>query len=177
MKAYEPEGKKTHVTFQVQRIKPMRKEAYYKFPIKLWKKLDKRSKRFSDGTKVNVNQITNIDDLARVIFLKYGYGIYNVCFYNRWNINKKFNYKHRCRFKRCQFHPEFKGNEKHNPSKTKCKRYKVYKVGQACRLNPRYRPTQCKKIQLSIFPDTSKKGFKVSASDSTMYTFWFWKGK
>ena len=73
------------IRIQVQYIKPIKKSSYVNMPKQFIKKSDKLSKKFSDSILVKIVDIDTRSKLGFVIRKHYGFGTFNILFFNKWN--------------------------------------------------------------------------------------------
>jgi hypothetical protein len=154
------------IKIRVQKYRLINKYALQNLPRRLQAKWDKTAKVLQPGSIVaNPSEISNEQLLAGVIFRKYGYGTFNVLFFNYWNLNKHYSRRHKCKQKTCKWH-------------NKCTKQYKYKKGQICKDNPKFRPAWSPRIRIIISPADNIQGFNFKTKNSKMYYFrkWFWKG-
>ena len=167
----EMSGTKTVVKIQVQKLKKIKHESYRNMPYAFRKMSDGLSKKFSHVISVEVTDIDNKDKLAYVIRKHFGFGKFNVLFYNLYTKSSNYNPRFKClvqRGKECSV-------------KDKCKLWKRHQKGWACMKNRKFRPNWSRRARLTIFPrdlyGDIDFGYKWDRKGDLMYYFrkWFWK--
>lgn len=163
---------KTKVKIQVQYIKPIREESWLNIPKQFQKKSDGFTKTFSHTIWVETVDISNKEKLAFVIRKHFGFGRFNVLFYNRLCKSRFYNPNFTClvqKGKLCKY-------------KFKCSVWVRHKKGYQCYMNRKFRPNWDKRAGLTITPlDTffdKDYTFKWHNHSDKMFYFskWFWKG-
>lgn len=120
--------------------------------------------------------LTDIDTIKKMgnyIRQHYGYGLYEIFFYNTRLRNKRFSKKFLCKAPNCGYYK--------NGS---CKIWKVHTKGTPCKYNNKIRPNWTKRAELEIIQKqnenldtTTDYEIKwVKSSDRMHYLRWFWKG-
>lgn len=131
--------KKT-IKIQTQCIRPIKPDSYKNLPKEFIRKSDGLSKKFSHTIRINVNDISTRKKLAFVIRKHFGFGTFNILFYNKYQKSSNYNPKFRCLLKR----------KRHCDKKNECNIWKRHKKGWQCKKNRRYRPNWSKRAKITI---------------------------
>ena len=168
---------KDPIIIQPQRIKPIRYEAMKNLPVEFQRKSDGLSKKFCETLWVETKDIETISKLAFIVRKWYGFGTFNILFYNKLAMNKNYNPEFVCRVQR-GLKCEYKGKCTNYDSQ----RWKRHKKGWSCKQNKKLNPTWSKRARIKIMPKEDYYGdddfsYKWYPSHSKMWYFnrWFWK--
>lgn len=163
------EGMSNPIKIMAQEIKPMQPEAIYSMPSYWKRQCDFLAKPFLGSVWVDAKDIQNRDMLSFVVRKWFGFGEFNLYFWNRYQKNSEFNPKFKClvqRGKPC--------NRQH-----KCRIWKRHKRGWSCLHNPKWKPNWSKRAKLKIIPGDylGEIDFEYiwNKRFDKMHYFWFWR--
>lgn len=176
---------KDSLKIQAWRIEPITPGGWNNIPSYFRRLSDGLSKKPLHVIKVKYWEINTRDKLIWVIRKHYGFGVFWICFWNRWIPNKKFKRSFVCRTDKCPFKKKGKCN---NP-----RFYSIYKNhdgyydgqkvrGWSCRLNPKFTSNWSRRAAVHIMPnqnpytDKDYEGSWIKKYDKMRYFRWFWLG-
>lgn len=167
-------GPKNAIHCMLQKLRPFTRSEVRRFGRKLNnRRLDRIAKpfigklwniRINGKRYIKVSDIDTPHKLARMIRINYGFGTFNVFFWNNHSINSKFKYAFTCKKRRCPYY-------------RKCRRKNVHKNGESCMRNPKHKPSWSKRAKIVIRPVEGKefgKDFTFNFKRNSMRYMFFW---
>lgn len=165
----EKSGYKTMVKIQCQLVLPIRKDSWNNLPDYFQKMSDGYTKRFLPTIRVMTDDISNIEKLAFVVRKYYGFGQFNVLFYNVHCTNRFYNPDFVC----------FVQKGRKCDKQSVCNIWTRHKKGFQCKKNRKFRPNWSKRASIEILPDNYLKDkdykFVWNRHFDRMHYFWFWQ--
>jgi hypothetical protein len=166
-------GTKTMIKIQAQRLVKIKPTSLANLPKQWIKMSDGYSKKFTHTIWVKVSDVSNKERLAWVVRKHFGFGKFNILFYNRLSKSSNFNPNFRCLFQRnkdCKYKEQ-----------NRCTIFNRHRKGWACKVNRRFRPNWNARARITIVPNDlfSDVDFRYiwERGQDKMHYFrkWFWR--
>ena len=152
-----PFGHKKEIRIQCQIRKPITREALMNLPRALRSQHDGFTKAFLPVVVVRPSDISDWDSLAEVIKENYGYGTFNITFYDWYNLNRK---RHPC-YACCKRWGIRWSNPRHKHVWWRCRKFA---------------PNWRKRARVEIIPTYDGDwNYKVHEDEMRKYFGWFWR--
>ena len=165
--------KPEYVNILVQKFRLFTKyelKAVPKSRLKKWSKVAKPIQGKLWNVKVGERKYMLIKDidtkqkLADELRKMYGMGTFNLLFYSRSLRNSKFNRNFKCLGRQCEFY-------------SGCRRKNIYKIGEGCKKNSKYKGNWQVRAKITIKPSHSQDleyDYTFKYLKNKMHLMWFW---